>query len=530
MEELLKEHLGEIALLIYILYPLLKRWWNRLKKKGDSAPKPKEAVAKAPKRTRRSPRPPERLPSAAKRAPQADFLGAARNQLTALKEGSTLLLARAEGDPRLLRLVPALREDLLGRLALIERSLQGSPPLSTIVQDTTVLRGLQTLLRHLETMARQRTYGASAFQADADQMADACYAPLLELARVQGLDLRTSQAIALSGDWDLSIVPRFASTRVAPLRLPVGFESSVWRWPAIAHEVAHDFYYSLEGLEPSLHSRLGLPQQVELPLSSAELDGAWLRGLFGAWLSEIFADVIGTISLGPAYVEAMRRAFKNPGSPQQTAAILQDRNLMDEHPPPRLRLFMATRVLHHLGRHSEADELWARWESDHPDVRLYYLPLGGQWVGLANDAIHSIAVSVVDSLVQRGWPELEGFHLLNIPGFAYLHAEHAEVQRLSRDLARGETVNADVRWIMAAAVLAATAQPTLHDQILEAARRSIPGVGEEQETTTTGPRRRSSGTIGARLVASLRQPRAIEEAIILGAALTPYNPPDWHRR
>ena len=529
MQELLKEYFGEIAILIYILYPLLKRVWARLNKKGDPAAKPKKAARKtrAPKQARPSPQPPPRPPAVAKRAPEADFLEAARTKLLGLKQEATPLLVRAESDPRLQRLVPALRDDLLGRIAVIERSLSGTPTMSTIVDETTVLRGLAALLRHLQAMARQRGYGGSSFQADADKMADACYAPLLELARVQGLKLRTSQPITVTGDWDLSIVPRFASTRVAPLRLPVGFENSLWRWPAIAHEVAHDFYYSLEGLEQSLHQRTGLPHEVEMPSSSADVDGAWLRGLFGAWLSEIFADVIGTVSLGPAYVEAMRRAFRNPGSPQQTAAILQNQSLMDEHPPPRLRMFMATRVLHHLGRHDEANDLWERWESDHPGVRLYYLPLGGQWVGLADETLHAIANSVVDVFAQRAWPELEGFHLLNIPGFAYLHGEHAEVQRLMRGLARGETVNGDVRWIMAAAVLAAMAQPSLHDSILEAARRSIVGVGEERKAVRRTRRRSEPQSIAASLLASLRQPAEIQEAIVLGAALTPYKRPRW---
>lgn len=523
MEELLKEHLGEIAILIYILYPLLKRWWTKLKKKPEKAPKPEDATATPTARSvPKPPRPPRPQTTAATRRPEVDFLETARSQLERLKQEATGLLGRAEKDPRLVRLVPALRDDLLGRLGVIERSLQSSPTLSTIVQDTTVLHGLETLLQQLKTMARQRMLGRSSFQADADAMADACYAPILELARVQGLELRSSQPITVTGDWDLSIIPRFASTRVAPLRLPVGFEHSLWRWPAIPHEVAHDFYYSLEGLVPSLHQRLGLPRQVEVPLASGEVDGAWLRGLFGAWLPEIFADVIGTLSLGPAYVEAMRRAFRNPGSPQHTAVILQDQNLMDEHPPGRLRLFMATRVLHHLGRHNEADELWEHWESDHPDLSLYYLPLGGRWVGLSDDAMHSIAESIIDVLVQSPWPELEGFQLLNIPGFAYLHAEHAEVQQVSRDLARGETVDADVRWIMAAAVLAAMAQPALHDQILEAARRSIEGVGEKAKPVTKRPHRRPR-TIAAALVESLKQPVAIEQAIALGAALTPYD-------
>jgi hypothetical protein len=156
------------------------------------------------------------------------------------------------------------------------------------------------------------------------------------------------------------------------------------------------------------------------------------------------------------------------------------------------------------------------------------LPLGGQWVGLSDEAFHSIADSIIDMLAQRAWPELEGFHLFSIPGLAYLHAEHAEVERLSDRLARGETVDADVRWIMAAGVLAAAAQPALHDQILDAARRSIVGVGAEPEKVETSKvRRLPSGTIGEALIASLKEPAAIQEAIILGAAFTPYKRPQW---
>lgn len=189
---------------------------------------------------------------------------------------------------------------------------------------------------------------------------------------------------------------------------------------------------------------------------------------------------------------------------------------------------MATRVLHHLGRHAEADRLWEQWEGDHGEVRLYYLPLGGQWVGLSDEALHSIADSIIDVLIQNPWPELDGFHLRDIPGLAYLHAENAEVERLSADLARGETLDADPRWIVAAAVLAAAAQPTLHDLILESARRSIAGFGAARAEVTP-PRRRTSGKIGEVLVASLRDPLAIRQAIVLGAALTRYKHPNWQR-
>ncbi|MGB8332211.1 MAG: hypothetical protein WCE62_18955 [Polyangiales bacterium] len=539
MEELLKERLGEIALLIYILYPLLKRWWDRRRSKKEptgEAPQPSPA---APERARPSPPAvePTRAPQAmstsedAKRTTEADLLAAASAQLEELKHQASQQLARAESDPRLLRLAPALRDDLLDRLDMIERSLRNHPNPSTIIQGTDALRDLEALLRRLKTMAQRRIHRGSNLLGAADEMADACYAPLLEFAATQGLELSTSQPLVVPGDWEPSIIPRFASTRVAPIRLPMGFEDSLWHWPEIAHAVSHDFFYSLHDLDRQLRDRLGLPERVELPRSSPELDGSWLRRLFGAWLPEIVADAISTLLLGPAYVEAMARTLRNPASAQRTAAIFQTNGQIDPHPPARLRLYMATRVLHHLGRHREAERLWEQWEGEHSEVRFYYLPLGGQWVGLSDDAVHSIADSLIDVLLQQGWPELDGFQLLNVPGLPYLHAEHANVQRIVDSLSRGQAVKGNARWIMAAAVLAAAAQPTLHDQILETARRSIVGLGTAQapiDRAEAKPRRYRS--IGGALIGSLGEPHALDEAIALAAAFTPYKAPNWHSR
>jgi hypothetical protein len=536
----LREHIGEIALAIYIFYPILKRWWDRRKKRGQGEEAQTEADAQSGKTEparppqQETPRPgpsrpdtprPRRAPapSAARETPkrpsQTDFVEAALARADRLKADTSALLTRAEADPRLVRLAPALREDLLARIDEVTQALRRSPTISTIVQETTVLQGLEELFRYLSTMARQRTSSRASFLADADAMADACYAPILEHARVQGLNLRTSTPVTITGDWGLSIVPRFASTRVAPLRLPAGFGRDVRRWPAIAHEVAHDFYYSLDSIEDGLHERLSLPYDVAIPSSERELSPQWLRELYGPWMSEIFADTLGTVMLGPAYVEAMRDAFRKPGSPQQTAAIFQEGGQIDEHPPDRLRVYMATRVLHYLGRHDEAESVWERWEADHPDVRFYYLPLGGNWVGLADDHLHSIADDVVDTFLERPWPELEGFQLLNVPGLAYLHADHSTVELLVDALSRGDTVRADPRWIIAAAVLAVIAQPTLDDTIREAAARSIRGVGEPKPTPSEPRPRARSRSIGAELRASTRSPAAIVEAITLAATL-----------
>ncbi|MDH3844742.1 MAG: hypothetical protein OES69_12440 [Myxococcales bacterium] len=539
MEELFKDWIAAIAVLVYLLYPLLKRWLDRRNKTERPSTRKEPSEARAPRRkpaaasrpepsspTPTRPTPPR--PATMPRAREGDIIATTQVRAKRLREQATALLRRAEADPRLVRLVRALRDDLLGRLAIIDRSLAGKPTVSTVMQENAVIQGLQQLLKYLDRMAAQRLHGSASILGDADAMADACYAPLLAFANAHGLDLRTSTPVVVSGDWALSIVPRFASTRVAPLRLPRGFGRSLWLWPAIAHEIAHDLYYSVDGFETDLHERLNLPQRLSAPSSEREIDPAWLRQLFGAWLAEVFADTVGTLMLGPAYVETMRRAFREPDSAHRTSAIFTSNGWIDEHPPARLRLYMASRVLHHLGRHQEADSLWALWEAEHAEVGLYYLPLAGQWVGLSDESLHALADSIVDTLLGQSWPELADFQLMNIPGFAYLHAEHAETQRLRAELARGETVRADIRWIMAAAVLAASEQPVLHNSILDAARRSIIGIGTEKRRAEEPKAvRPPTGAIGDTLVASLRQPRAIREAIILGEAIRPYHAPRW---
>lgn len=532
MLEWIREHIGEIALLIYIFYPLLKRWRDRQRAKAARTGKPAQTTTetRAPKPSRRRPAPAEPTPQSRpepvtveKRPTEADLAAGALAQAERLKQETSQLLARAEANPRLLRLVPALREDVLDRLESIERSLQKSPTLSTIVHETAALGNLDELLRYLKMMAQQRLFRSASFFAIADQIADDCYAPILDFARAEGLGLRTSQPVAVTGEWSPSILPRFASTRVAPLHVAASFEDSLWLWPPIAQEVARDLYYGVDGLERDLHARLGLPYQVSVPMSDIGLDGTWLRQLFGVWLAEIFADMIGTLLLGPASVEAMRRALRSPSTPQRTAAIQPTGGSIDPHPPARLRIYMAVRVLHHLGHHDEANTLWGQWEADHPEVRFYYLPLGGRWVGLGDEALHSLADAMIDALLQRAWPELDDFQLMSIPGFAYLHAEHARAKRLSELLAGGKTVDADARSIMIAAVLAASAQPTLHDQILEAAKRSIMAMGApEREVQAPKARRLRPATIGEALVASFREPDAIREAIVVGATLNRY--------
>lgn len=542
MEELLKDWIGTIAVLIYILYPILKRWLDRRKQRQSQSRggvDPAESSrTPAPPATGPTPRAPpvpstEPTPSPAPAvidagpSPEQRLMAILQQQAEQLTRRGQQLLTRANQQPQLARLAPVLRDDVLGRVRAIQMALKRTPPISTLTRDAQLLSDLTDLLGYLERMARQRMQQSPTALGDADRMADACYAPILEFARSQGLRLRTSTPVVVIGDWQLSIIPRFASTRVAPIRAPKGFASDILLWPALAHEVAHDLYYSVDGLEADLHRRLDLPHDVRLPDDYQDVDREFVRALPGAWLSVVFADIIGTLTLGPAYVENMRHAFRDPESPHRTAAIFQTDGFIDPHPPRRLRIYIGTRVLHHLGRHEEADSIWARWEAEHQELDLYFLPLGGRWVGLNQDTLHARADAVVDLLIEEPWPELDGYALTDIPGFAYLHPAHTEVARVMQSLRTGDARGEDVRWIMAAAVLLVVEDPALHDEILAAAQRSIVGVGAEAFAEELVVRIEPQGSVGALLSRSLTNAATLREAIILGESIRPYRRPRW---
>lgn len=508
-----------IALIIYIIYPFFKKRREKTREQ-----KPKKQKKKRQKKPARKPLEAMRRPPAPIAPPvrtEHELITQTRDRATALRDRAAALLQQAGEDPRNERFVNAIQSDVLEPVATFLSRLDSSMSLSTLMQDSQVLSDLGKLLEIFEAMARQRLGRDIDYLSDADQIADACYGPLISFSEAHGVPLRTKTPIAVRSDWDLSIVFNLAETSVAPLRVPAALSNSLWLWPGVAHEVAQDFFYSVDDLELSLHRRLGLPMQAHIPSHPSDINSLFVRQMFGPWLPKIFSDVLATWTLGPAYVEAMQRAYARRDDPAQAAAVHHDGVLIDVQPPAHLRLYIAARVLHHLGLHKEADEQWARWKREHQDQEVIYVPIQDQWGAVEEEVFIEPADDLVDALLEQSWPELSGATLIAIPGLPYLHAEHSRVLALQARLANGEQVHAASRLVIAAAILAAAANPAQHDVILQAARGSITGVTIKEAARPVRGVRASSGDLAGAFRHSLRNPAAIREAIIVGAVFAP---------
>ncbi|WP_437924018.1 hypothetical protein WMF37_33935 [Sorangium sp. So ce291] len=381
---------------------------------------------------------------------------------------------------------------------------------------------IELVLGEIAVLARQRR-DPSLLPAlgDADALADACYAPVIAFARAEGLPLRSGFPATQLTSFDLAIWTGFIPTSIAPISLPADFFATPLRWPALAHEIGHDFLASIDGLEPALRRELGLPDAGARPRAlDLDDDGAAaseVKPMFGAWFEEIFCDVFGTMMFGPAYVITMSELFFQDGVPYASLAVQTDARRYDVHPPPHLRVLIGCMVLERAGLSEPARALREAWARRHAGVSLDHLiwPVRGAWLPFPLPPFAELAASIVERLHAGPLLALSGFGLQDISGLDHGPHEHQESLR-ARDALLAGRVPAirDARALLAGAVLAAHQAPGQAFMILTLARAAIPALG-------TGERRPDAFAPAAGAPSVALDRRAVTEALLFREILLP---------
>ena len=389
---------------------------------------------------------------------------------------------------------------------------------------------IEFVLDEVESMAAdRRDRDLAAALGDADALARACYQPIIEHARAEGLPLTVAEPAARWGAFDLSVMTGFVPTGVAPLFLPQEFFTRLAWWPALAHEIGHSFLASVRGLDGGLREELDLcGEAVGLrQLRADHVTFAEAYRVCGGWFEELFCDVFGTLMCGPAYVRTMSTLFAREDDPVQVAVVGEGERGYQPHPPRHLRVIAGCRTLEHVGLRADAAALRADWERRHlveGEVidRIIYPTVTSAYVSIPLPAIEEMVASIVDRLCEHRFDALGGFSLVSIPGLGYGPHAHAECQRAQADLFAGRVPTVrDPRAVIAGAVLAAHARPAQEARFLAAARAAIPALGtgevrpDAYAAAAATPRR--AGTRAAEL----------RDALILQAVLT--RPPSTRR-
>ncbi|WP_437670086.1 hypothetical protein [Sorangium sp. So ce131] len=465
--------------------------------------------------------PPREVPFGAPRAIEAERRQAALFRLDALERGALSLGEAVRHERANRRFVDVLTGYVPQEIARARAAVAAGLPAGEAedAADT-----LELVLGEIAVLVRQRRDPALLAQlGDADALADACYAPVIAFARAEGLPLRSGAPATQLTDFDLALWTGFLPTSIAPIFLPPDFFSTPAYWPAIAHEIGHDFLASVEGLEPALRRELGLPGGAR-PARLRALDGddiaaPELTAALGAWFEEIFCDVFGTSMLGPAYVLTMSSLFAREDAPYEVIAVHTDAAgaRYDPHPPPHLRVLIGCMALERGGFPAQAraiSEGWARRHAGAPLDALLF-PARRGWRPVPLSPFVEASASIVERLHAGPLVSLSGFGLRDVRGVDYGPHMHMEALRARDVLRAGRVPSArDARAIVAGAVLAAQDYPGQAIAILANARAAIPAVG-------TSERRADAFAPDAAAPGAALTRRDVTEALILREALLP---------
>jgi hypothetical protein len=301
--------------------------------------------------------------------------------------------------------------------------------------------------------------------AAADDLANACYAPAQEaLPKERAQELKEPPLVFFSGSSSPVATPRgdlFEGESVPgePLRrgrsaaarkLPIAMIEIPWHQlahlpdaPTICHEVGHTVEEDFQ-LTGRLRTLVGAALD-------GRADAGKRRSTWVAWLSEVFADVYGTLGAGPAFVSALMdilapyALMEAEGEPPP-----------EGYPPAQLRIDLNLEALDQLG-HGQAAELRTRWTGDLEAHRH------GRDRARADEEFGKDVRAVVEHLLAGPYPELGCNSLDGL--LTFTEADQRQARRAAEQLLEGKTpAPKDVRQLHSAARLAFDSSPGLYDE------------------------------------------------------------------
>jgi hypothetical protein len=159
-----------------------------------------------------------------------------------------------------------------------------------------------------------------------------------------------------------------------------------WTLGAIPHEVAHN-------LQSDLGLWLAVPKRMAEMLKSAGLNAPISRVWLG-WQKEIFADLMGVLLIGPAYLPSLMDVVGK----SKTATVQWSDGAV--HPTPFLRVLINLELLKRLGFTVEAREIRRAWLLLYPVESAQPIPF------TVRKTFKKAATVTVDAICDTKYPQL----------------------------------------------------------------------------------------------------------------------------
>ncbi len=383
-------------------------------------------------------------------------------------------------------------------VAIDPESIQAVHAALSLAQDRIIQ--LESWWQQREDPSSRQTLG------DADALARSLLERIWEFLYMRGIEVVDSRPFCSFAEHGLAYSLMFRGTGCAPLLLPRSYAYDVAAWPILAHEIGHVVVANVPGLEDEVRTVLG--EQL----------------LVDQWASEVFADAIGTLLLGPAFVQAAARDLANPDSPDHVTFAAQDEyGQATEHPPPHLRIRFVTALLAEMGMRDKARAIWDEWNGAHGEPDAVFLPRGdGGYGGYELQPFLDGFSGAALTLTQTALRSLSEYYLTSVPGLAYTPREEHAVQEQAEAFRAGLPRRADPRTVVSAAVVVGLEDESRQPEALATlVKQSILGVGTGEPRHRPGDQAAGAPGRARRAGAVDRRTELIEAMILAEAVVTP---------
>lgn len=395
------------------------------------------------------------------------------------------------------------------------------------------MRQLQHIASHLELLHTLLAPRADPDWEDtltvADRVVADLYDPALAFADAQELGLLSRVPLVSPQQTADQLSARLRLSAVAPIPLPRAFSGDMHAWTELAHAIGRDVFHSVPGLEDEIRLRLQLTAgpQPDVRLSAQQA----LYRVLGTWLEDLFAHAVGTLIMGPAYGESLLTRQAAQAAPAEGNGTPIQRVGSGQLLPSLawgLRVRVAAAVLHHLGQHQAADDLLSRASKLPGWGARLRLPMrntsfgsGSGYAEMRHEDVHPPIQTVIEALLEGRFDALGRFRLMEIPGFAYLHGEHAHVLRLIPAIKRGAVPHEAPRFIVGAAILAIAKDPTIEPRVLRHVWGSLGRQVDSRRPPGAAEANYAQLPWDAALRFACRDRQTLRDALLVGMALAP---------
>lgn len=406
------------------------------------------------------------------------------------------------------------------RRRLQELGKQGETPSqeeASELRQSTQLLGAR--LQVIEAIIDRRIRPATAKTARIlDLVAGECLALYITFGSAVRLNYPTRQALTIEGPLGEDFSTPLVGTHLAVTAVLNDAEGHPESWVNIPSDIAIDFVRNVPGLERRIAAGLGL---LPPPLSFSHYQNkdSFVLGLVGGWLRRIVGDTATAAQLGPGFAAGIVRWSETGIIAEEvlTARIGGARDMFV--PPLHVRVFVACRVLQHLGLLDEGSQRWSQWAAKiGPSQELRLVNQERQVQTIPADDVLRIVQQVVDYLALEPLEQLGGISFLGLPSLRCEPGGVESMKHIAASLKNGQPMDAPAAVIIGATELAIEKNPSFERRISNAALRSFLGEGES-------PVRAGKLALPVENLAGIfTSSEKLVRAILIGASLAPRAP------